>query len=75
MDNLYKDIIDNDDMYFVDRGDIDMFVEHLNEYYSDEDTVYGYEKFRELRPFTLYKIRSYDRSEMAEKPETSETQG
>ena len=75
VDNLYKDIIDNDDMYFVDRGDIDMFVEHLNEYYSDEDTVYGYKKFRELRPFTLYKIRSYDRSEMAEKPETSETQG
>lgn len=69
VDNLYKDIIDNDNMYFVDRGDIKMFVQHLNEHYADEDTVFGYEKFRDLRPFKLYKIVSYDRSEMPEAEE------
>ena len=65
VDNLYKDIIDNENIYFVDRGDISMFVKYLNEQYNNEFTVFGYKMISKVSPFTLYKIVSYDRAEIA----------
>ena len=65
VDNLYKDIIDNDDIYFVDRGDIKMFVKYLNEQYNDEETVFGYKFVAKASPYKIYRIVSYSRAELA----------
>lgn len=58
VDNLYKDIIDNENIYFVDRGDIEMFVEYLNEQYSDDSAAFEQEFVCNIKPYTIYKIVS-----------------
>ncbi|MBQ2661116.1 MAG: hypothetical protein IJF80_00510 [Clostridia bacterium] len=57
IDNLYTDIIDNENVYFVDTDSVDMFVTYLNEQYGDEDTVYGYELVKTAdEVLNIYKI-------------------
>lgn len=57
IDNLYTDIIDNENVYFVDTDSVDMFVTYLNEQYGDEDTVYSYELVKTAdEVLNIYKI-------------------
>lgn len=57
IDNLYTDIIDNDDIYFVDTDSVDYFITYLNEQYGSENTVYGYEFVANLdEELNIYKI-------------------
>ena len=73
VDNLYTDIIDNENIYFVDRNDITMFIRYLNEHYDDEDTVFGYKTVKKMSPFAIYRIVSYDRAEI-EKQQQAQAQ-
>lgn len=59
VDNLYKDIVDNENIYFVDRGDVKMLVDYLNEQYGEEHT-YGYKLVTKVSPFKIYKIITVD---------------
>lgn len=56
IENLYTDIIDSDNIYFVDHGDIKMFVKYLNEQYGDKNNTYGYKLVANASPFKIYKI-------------------
>lgn len=57
IDNLYTDIIDNEDIYFVDTDTVDMFITYLNEQYGNENTTYGYELVKTVdEVLNIYKI-------------------
>lgn len=59
IENLYTDIVDNENFYFLGEigihfydgekyNEVDSFVEYLNEQYADGETVYGYQLIDEL---------------------------
>ncbi len=57
VNNLYTDIIDNDDIYVVDIDKVDIFIEYLNEQYG-KDHTYGYELITSIDGFMIYKIKT-----------------
>lgn len=55
INNLYVDIIDNDNLYLIDDRDIDMLVTYLNEQYGD-NASYGYTLVDNIDGFNIYKV-------------------
>ncbi len=55
INNLYVDIIDNDNIYLIDNGGIDMLVTYLNEQYGD-NASYGYTLVDNIDGFDIYKV-------------------
>ncbi len=58
VNNLYRDIIDNDKFYFVDNEEnIDVFIKYLNDYYSNGKTIY-YKTVKKVDDFLICKVYS-----------------
>ena len=57
INNLYTDIIDNDNIYLIDNGDIDMLVTYLNEQYGDT-VSYEHILVDIVDGFNIYKVVS-----------------
>lgn len=60
-DNLFKYVIDNDNVYFVDNASVDyirIFTKYLDEHYSKDSTI-EYNLVKSIGDFNIYTIKSY----------------
>ncbi len=62
IENLYTDIIDNENLYFVEMefetgiSNVDVFTTYLNEQYGRDNIIYKYELVDAVEQFSIYRI-------------------
>lgn len=57
-DNIYKEMIDNDSMYYVDSGNIASLETFFDEHYMEEGYQADFEKVKSFGEISIYKIVS-----------------
>lgn len=63
IDNLYTDLADKENLYFVDRkiyGDVENMLVYLNEQYG-QDKIFDAQEIKRVDDYIIYKISSYSK--------------